>query len=447
MTTIMSDVIAGRIELLDPLARGASGSLWRAIDRRYGAVCAAKVMRQRDGSEVMRFVREQAVGDAEGLGAHPHLLPPYSWVAEDDTVVLVMPLVHGGTLASALAAHGALSPALVAHLLRQLLDALAAMHASHWVHRDVKPANLLLDATGTKAPHLLLADFGIALHEHDVRLTETGLVPGTPGFLAPEVIAGLGSTAAQDVWAAGACALQALDPRSARDRPSPRQALARAQDLLSRSSDPTAPGLAGLLGAILAEDPAQRPSAAAARDAIPVRTELASLWSRTADGRQLDLTDQLARLAGQREGLREVPLDGPAALAGFAPGLHERLSALAAPRQQSPVDLSPADQSPTQPSPSPAAPATWGTAEASAAAGTATPTTEGFVPVPTAQEAPVQSAPVQPAPVESAPTQSGSAQSDAARGARRHPVLGTVLLALSVLSLSGAGALWWAALG
>src|SRR5690606_20742920 len=110
MTTIMSDVIAGRIELLDPLARGASGSLWRAIDRRYGAVCAAKVMRQRDGSEGMRFVRGPAVGDAECLGAPPHLLPRYSWVAEDDTVVLVMPLVHGGTLASALAAHGALSP-------------------------------------------------------------------------------------------------------------------------------------------------------------------------------------------------------------------------------------------------------------------------------------------------------------------------------------------------
>ena len=76
MSTIMSDVIAGRIALLDPLARGASGSLWRAVDRRYGAVCAAKVMRQRDGAEVLRFVREQAVRSAQGLGRHPHLLPP-----------------------------------------------------------------------------------------------------------------------------------------------------------------------------------------------------------------------------------------------------------------------------------------------------------------------------------------------------------------------------------
>src|SRR5699024_11723271 len=100
-------------------------------------------------------------------------------------------------------------PSLVAQLLRQLLDALATMHAAQWVHRDVKPANLLLDATGEEAPHLLLADFGIALHESDVRLTETGFAHGTPGFMAPEVLAGAGTSTAQDVWAAAACALEA----------------------------------------------------------------------------------------------------------------------------------------------------------------------------------------------------------------------------------------------
>src|SRR5699024_1611698 len=84
-----------------PLARGASGSLWRAIDLRYGAVCAAKVMRQRDGADVLRFVREQTVGSAPGLGRHPHLLPPYTWVAEDDTIGPVMPLGPGRTVALA----------------------------------------------------------------------------------------------------------------------------------------------------------------------------------------------------------------------------------------------------------------------------------------------------------------------------------------------------------
>lgn len=397
MTTIMSDVIAGRIELLDPLARGASGSLWRAVDRRYGALCAAKVMRQRDGAEVLRFVREQTVGGAEGLGAHPHLLPPYSWVAEDDTVVLVMPLVRGGTLAGALTRQGALSPALVAQLLRQLLDALAAMHGAGWVHRDVKPANLLMDATGQGAPHLLLADFGIALHESDVRLTETGMVPGTPGFVAPEVGSGLGSSAAQDVWAAGACALEALDPLPPRARRSPSGALARLERALARARGPAAPELAGLLRALLDADPARRPTAAAASDAIPRAAQPAPLWSRTARGEAFEVPVLIAR----EDARPEVPLDGPGSLAGLAPGLHERLTARSAPPRPAPQRPSP--QQPA--APSPAAPAHWSTWS------TGTPTT-----VPT------------PPP-------------------RRHPVLGTVLLLASALSLSGAIALGWAALG
>ncbi|GAA1488429.1 serine/threonine-protein kinase [Brachybacterium sacelli] len=324
MTTIMSDVIAGRIELLDPLARGASGSLWRAIDRRYGAVCAAKVMRQRDGAEVLRFVREQTVGSAQGLGAHPHLLPPYTWVAEDDTIVLVMPLVHGGTLAGALADHGALSPSLVAQLLRQLLDALAAMHASRWFHRDVKPANLLLEVTGEDSPHLLLADFGIALHESDVRLTETGFVHGTPGFMAPEILEGLGTSAAQDVWAAAACALEALAPLPPRERLEPAQLPRRVSEVLTGGADPAMGPLGELLQAMLEADPAGRPTAAEARDRIPPPTAPASAWARTADGRAFEVPDRVEAT----DALPQVPLDGPASLTGLAPGLHERLTAL-----------------------------------------------------------------------------------------------------------------------
>ncbi|MGY5763734.1 protein kinase domain-containing protein [Brachybacterium sp. DNPG3] len=314
----MSDVIAGRIELLDPLARGASGSLWRAVDRRYGAVCAAKVMRQRDGAEVLRFVREQSVGTAQGLGAHPHLLPPYTWVAEDDTVVLVMPLVHGGTLASALREQGPLSPSLTAHLLRQLLDALAAMHASAWVHRDVKPANLLLDATGADAPHLLLADFGIALHHTDIRLTETGMVHGTRGYMAPEVLEGHTTSPSQDVWAAAACARELLGPAHGILADGP-----RAADPMV-AADPASAPLARLLAAMLAQDPAERPSAAAARDAIPADLGPVPVWSRTLAGAPFRADDAIEPLPAPRP---EVPLDGPAALAVPFPGLHERLQA------------------------------------------------------------------------------------------------------------------------
>ncbi|WP_394214417.1 protein kinase [Brachybacterium vulturis] len=408
----MSDVIAGRIELLHPLARGASGSLWRAIDLRYGAVCAAKVMRQRDGADVLRFVREQTVGSAQGLGRHPHLLPPYTWVAEDDTIVLVMPLVHGGTLAGALMEHGALAPSLVAQLLRQLLDALAAMHQSHWVHRDLKPANLLLDATGDGVPHLLLADFGIALHESDVRLTESGFAHGTPGFMAPEILAGAGTSAAQDVWAAAACALAALSPLRPREHLEPAELPARLHEVLSNSSDPAARPLEELLQQMLLADPTTRPTAAQARDHIPPPPSPPVSWVRTADGRPFVLRDRIEA----PDALPEVPLDGPETLAGLAPGLHERLTARS--------------RSATSPPPAPSAAAAPPVQQPAAAVGTMSPpsgtTTERFVHDPTRAS---------PAP------QSGPAPR---RG--RATATGAALLLIAVLSFAGATALLWSAL-
>ncbi|WP_114854973.1 serine/threonine-protein kinase [Brachybacterium sp. YJGR34] len=408
MTPIMSDVIAGRIELLDPLARGASGSLWRAIDRRYGVVCAAKVMRQRDGADVLRFVREQTVGSAQGLGRHPHLLPPYTWVAEDDTIVLVMPLVHGGTLAGAIAEHGALSPALTAQLLRQLLDALSAMHASHWVHRDVKPANLLLDSTGDGPPHLLLADFGIALHETDVRLTETGFVHGTPGFMAPELLEGAGTSFAQDVWAAGACALEALDPLPPRERPAPEELPDRASRTLAGSADPAAAGLEHLLRSLLDLDPARRPSAAGAREAIPRPEGPPAQWARTAAGTPFLVPDQVP----SPDGLSEVPLEGPATLAGLAPGLHERLTALSS-----------------------------GGSAASPGPGTSPdPSDDATVPRSGPTEHLVAEE-TRRAPQEPAPTPAPTSPSQ-----RTGRWIGMLLLVISLLSLLGAGALLWLAL-
>lgn len=330
----MSDVIAGRIELVDPLARGATGSLWRAVDRRYGAICAAKVMRHRDGADVLRFVREQSVGTAQGLGTHPHLLPPYTWVAEDDTIVLVMPLVHGGTVASLLREHGTLSPSLSAVLLRQLLEALAAMHENHWVHRDVKPANLLLDATGEGAPHLMLADFGIALHETDVRLTATGRFHGTPGYMAPEVQEGQTTGPAQDVWAAAVCAQQMLGGEDT--RPS---ALIGA--------DPVMASLQSLLSAMLADDPAQRPTAREAARSLPAPEGPVESWCRSLAGERILIPDAIDPLdAGSvGHGLPEVGLDGPVGLVEPAPGLHARITARSATSPSSAPALSPAEVS------------------------------------------------------------------------------------------------------
>ena len=93
----MRDTIAGRFELLTPIGEGGSGAVWRAHDLRLGTECAAKVLRQRDSADLLRFVREQSVNLD-----HPHVVAPYGWAAEDEHVAIAMELVSGGTLEAAL---------------------------------------------------------------------------------------------------------------------------------------------------------------------------------------------------------------------------------------------------------------------------------------------------------------------------------------------------------
>ena len=203
--------LAGRYVLLDQVGSGGMGSVWRARDRRTGAEVAVKVLGAHDSSMLLRFVREQSLRIQ-----HPHVVAPTGWAAEDHLVVLAMDLVRGGSLDALLRRHGPLPASYVVVLLEQLLQALDAVHAAGVVHRDVKPANLLLEPTGTGRPWLRLGDFGVATLAQDVRLTrEPGLV-GTDGYLAPEQVAGAPPDPRQDLYAAGVVAAQLLSGRPPR---------------------------------------------------------------------------------------------------------------------------------------------------------------------------------------------------------------------------------------
>ena len=181
------------------------GSVWRAWDLRRSAYVAAKVLGQHDAVTLLRFVREQSLRIE-----HPHLVAPHGWAADDDKVVFAMDLVRGGSVATLLGDHGPLPPSYVAVLLDQLLHGLSAVHAAGVVHRDVKPANLLLDVTGTGRPHLRLSDFGVAGLLDEPRMTRHSTVLGTPGYLAPEQLAGADPDPRQDLYAVGAVAAELL---------------------------------------------------------------------------------------------------------------------------------------------------------------------------------------------------------------------------------------------
>ena len=211
-------MVAGRYVLLDQIGTGGMGSVWRALDERTGCHVALKVLGQHSSALLARFVREQAI-----RVRHPHVVAPHGWAAEDDLVVLAMEIVAGGSVADLLREHGPLDAGTAALLVEQLLMGLAAVHGAGLVHRDVKPANLLLEATGDGPPHLRLGDFGVAAPIADRRFTTVPGAIGTDGYMAPEQARGAPPEPTQDLYAVGRVALElitALPPSRQREIPS-----------------------------------------------------------------------------------------------------------------------------------------------------------------------------------------------------------------------------------
>lgn len=201
-----TDVVAGRYALCDPIDSGGSGTVWRAFDIGRGRYCAAKMLRRREAGQLLRFVREQAVR-LDGQ----HIASPYAWAAEEADVLIATELIDGGSLHQLVGTVGPLAEPTVAVLLDQLLTGLEYVHTAGLVHRDVKPGNVLLGATGCGPVHALLIDFGLAIGTADARLTELGMVIGTPGYLPPELASAEGGpSVVQDLFAAGRTAIAAL---------------------------------------------------------------------------------------------------------------------------------------------------------------------------------------------------------------------------------------------
>ncbi|MFJ5260682.1 protein kinase [Streptomyces sp. NPDC088387] len=283
----MGEVFAARYELVDPIGRGGVGAVWRAWDHRRRRYVAAKVLQQSDAHSLLRFVREQALRID-----HPHVLAPASWAADDDKVLFTMDLVAGGSLVHLVGDYGPLPAPFVCTLLDQLLSGLAAVHAEGVVHRDIKPANILLEATGTARPRLRLSDFGIAMRFGEPRLTETNLVVGTPGYLAPEQMLGAEPDFPADLFAVGLVALYLLEGAKP-------DAKALLQYFVAHGT-PSAPTgvpepLWQVVAALLQPDPETRfRTAVGARKALAAAAEL--LPAPGPDDEQVEVFDQLGPL-------------------------------------------------------------------------------------------------------------------------------------------------------
>jgi serine/threonine protein kinase len=180
-----------------------------AVDQVLGRQVAIKRIGALPGSDSVELERAEREARLAAALNHPHVVSVFDLVDEDDVRYLVMEYVEGQTLGERVRSTGPLRATDAATLLGQTADALVAAHANGIVHRDVKPSNILIAADGSAK----LNDFGIARSEDDASLTQTGLVTGSPAYLAPEVASGSSATAASDVWSLGATLYHAVTGR------------------------------------------------------------------------------------------------------------------------------------------------------------------------------------------------------------------------------------------
>jgi hypothetical protein len=252
-------LIAGHYRVLDRIGIGGMGVVWQAMDERLERLVAVKQLLLQPGlsPRATDEARARALREARIAARlqHPNAIVIYDVAEHEGEPCLVMEYLPARSLAAVLSERGFLPVPEVASIGRQIASALAAAHAAQIVHRDVKPGNILLTDDGTAK----ITDFGVSRAAGDVTVTQTGMVAGTPAYLAPEVARGQVPTPASDVFSLGAtlyAAVEGRGPFGESDNPlALLHAVASGQVELPRHAGP----LSAVLMKLLAKDPAARP--------------------------------------------------------------------------------------------------------------------------------------------------------------------------------------------
>ncbi len=243
-----------------PLGHGAMGDVWLADDQLLHRAVAIKQLRSAGDSSdrvgLDRIVREARL--AARL-SHPNAVGVYDLVVENGQPYVVMEYVPGETLADRIQESGGLPLGAARSIIGQVAAALDTAHSEGIVHRDVKPSNILITNRGVAK----LADFGIARQTGDTAITQTGMVIGTPSYLAPEVVRGAPPSPASDIWSLGATLFAAIEGIPPFDEQS-QDPLAVLVRIVSEPAPPAvhAGALQGLLARMLEQQPTRRPAAA-----------------------------------------------------------------------------------------------------------------------------------------------------------------------------------------
>ena len=258
--TVTGDVLAGRYRLVRRIAAGGMGSVWEGWDELLQRRVAIKELLSQPGlsTDDAAMARSRVIREARITARlhHPHAVTLYDVIDHGGQPCLILQYVPSRTLNWLLAEQGPLQVRFVTDVGAEVASALAAAHQVGIIHRDVKPSNVLITPTGAA----MITDFGISHAAGDVSLTSTGMVTGTPAFLAPEVARGDQSGLPADVFSLGATLYAALEgtPPFGHDQ----NAMAILHKVASGQIIPPrrSGGLTSLLGRMLEIAPAARPA-------------------------------------------------------------------------------------------------------------------------------------------------------------------------------------------
>ncbi|WP_025618032.1 serine/threonine-protein kinase [Salinispora cortesiana] len=335
MSNALPELVAGRYRLLSPLGQGGMGRVWKAQDEVLHRTVAIKELVPPPSltDEERREMRERSLREARAIARlnHVNVVRIFDVLRTDGDPWIVMEYVPSKSLQDTLAEQGPVSLAQAVQIGLGVLGALRAAHKAGVMHRDVKPGNVLLGDDG----RVVLTDFGLATVPGDPNVTRTGMVLGSPAYIAPERARDGTAGPEGDLWSLGATLYAAVEGKSPYARPT---AIATLAALATEPPPPpkNAGSLRPVLNGLLRKDPTDR-----------ITADVAERLLRRAGGKRSQLIPLLSgvrRPGPNRRGGRTpafVPAPRPASELPESPASAPPASPPAQPAVEPPADAAP----------------------------------------------------------------------------------------------------------
>ncbi|MFC6884069.1 MULTISPECIES: serine/threonine-protein kinase [Actinomadura] len=349
-------LLARRYRLVTQVGRGGMGTVWQAHDEVLGRDVAVKEVilphGLTDEERAVQYKRTFREARTAARLGHPGVVTVYDVVEEDGRPWIIMELIRSRSLDQVIKQEGPLGIRRAADIGRQMLAALHAAHDAGVLHRDVKPSNVLVTGTGRQDDRAVLTDFGIATASGDATLTQTGLVMGSPAYIAPERARGRVAGPASDLWSLGVTLYAMVHGKSPFERPEPMAALVA---VISEEPDPPekAGRLAPVIEGLLRKNPDQRMDAIEAGALLDDIVRQESVDTQRTLAVEVSLEELMGQAPPAEDAAREMPVQEPVREERLAkklrPSRRERSQDRAPKRPQE----RPRSQSRDQPAPGP----------------------------------------------------------------------------------------------